>query len=241
MPFPVIPDLLKNANWQKEKGKFAKLFGRKTGVGEQMNKLKAEADKRDFTKLNAANTYATMEEANGALGLCKAEFAKCEPLRKEAYALRDIAKKTGEEFKKNKLIPSSTTALLNNIAHAADIFGLTVKQYDPTAEFAAAVDRTQKNIERLDNQAKMAINASYPKCINELNKVKTTKPLVWTNEAWQGVRAYAAAVAKWKKLVALQPEWKTLSSLGMDKVTDVLKHVAALEKLLAKTQVVVNS
>ncbi len=133
------------------------------------------------------------------------------PSVKEAYALRDLANKTAETFKKNKLIPAATVTLLKNIAAAADLYGVSVKSYDPTEEFKAAVVRTQQNIARLDDAAKNAIKVAAPKCDNELKKVKAGKPPVYTDEAWQAVRAYAAAVAKWPKLASVQPQWKTLS------------------------------
>lgn len=207
-----------------------------------MNKLKATYDKLDLLKLDAANTYKTVAEATEAVNLCKAEFAKTEPLRKEAYALRDLANKTAETFKKNKLIPAATVTLLKNIAAAADLYGVSVKSYDPTEEFKAAVVRTQQNIARLDDAAKNAIKVAAPKCDNELKKVKAGKPPVYTDEAWQAVRAYAAAVAKWPKLASVQPQWKTLSSktTGDVKGDAVLPHVAALEKLLVTTNALVS-
>lgn len=234
--FPAIPDILKNSNWQKEKGKLAKVFAGKTGVGEQMNKLQGEFNKLDFSKLIPQGRFQSTEQLDNVIKLCRAEFGKVEPLRKEAYTLRDLAKRTAEQFQKNKLIPGATVTHLKNITSNADHYGVAVKSFDPSALIAELRTATQKNSDMIEVALKQAISVAYPKCVAELNKIKSAKPPVWTDEAWQAVRACAAAVAKWPKLAQVRPQWQALSQLAPNDIKDVRKHVDATEKLLATTQ-----
>lgn len=236
MGLPEIPDILKDANWQKEKGKFAKVFGGETGIGAQMNKLKAAYGKLDLAKTNVAMAYKNLEEVDKAIATCKAELRKTDDVRKEAYALRDLARKVAADFKKNKLIPGATSLHLENVAKVADAFGVSVKSYDPTKDFEAAKKRIETTLEL---QRKI-LRDGMAKCVSAVNGVKGGKatPEDWDKKAWQAIRAYSASVAKSPELKAVHAEWKVLASIGKEKLKDaaaVAKHVAAMDALLKKT------
>lgn len=236
MGLPAFPASISNARWQMEKGKLAKLFAKETGIGAQMVKLRTTVDKLDIGKLSVSQSYKSIEAVDEAIKDCKSEFAKLAPVRKEAYVLRDLAKKYAAEFKKNPLIPKSTSTYLLLVAKEADFFGVALKSYDPTAEFEAAKKKVESTAEL---QAKI-LKDGLTKCQTAVNSVKGGKatPEDWAKKAWQAIRAYAAVVAKSPDLSTVHTEWKTLSSIGGEKLKDVsavTKHVTAVDALLKKT------
>ncbi len=241
MGFPELPTILTNADWQKQKGKVAKLFAGETGIGAQMDKLKAAAGKINIAKTNAAMAYKSEADVDAAIKECKAELAKTEPIRKEAYALRDQAKKIATEFKKNKLIPAASTAHVESIAKAADLYGVTVKSYDPSADFTKAKERLKSNAAL---QTKI-LTEGLAKCTTAIAGLKGGKatPDDYEKKALQLIRGYAASVAKSSELKSIQAEWKALSSVPKDKLKDpagVAKHLTALEALVKKTTPLVS-
>jgi hypothetical protein len=236
MPFPVIPDILKNANWQKEKGKFAKLFARETGIGGQMDKLKAAAEKLNLVNVSASDTYKSIEVLEAHMAEVRKELGKTEPIRKEAYALRDLAKQVAAEFKKNKLIPSSTTAHVEAVSRAADLYGVTVKSYDPSADFAKARARVQKTAE----DAKKLVKDQMANCETAVKQLKGGKATAedYEKKGLQAFRGLGANVAKNVSLKPVHAEWKSLTSVQKSDLktpADVAAHVTKLEKLLKKT------
>ena len=241
MGFPAIPDILTNSNWQKEKGKFAKLFAGETGIGAQMDKIKAAANKLDIGKLSVAQSYKSEEAIDQAIVACKSEIAKCAAVSKECYALRDLAKKVAADFKKNKLIPSSSSAHLEKVATSADQLGVAIKSYDPTTEFANA----KKKLEETAKIKEKVLKDGLAKCKSAITSVKGGKatPDDWTKKAWQAIRAYSASVALSADLKPVQGEWKTLSSIGGEKLKDVsavTAHVDKMDKLLIKTEALIK-
>lgn len=133
MPFtrPAYPPILTKADWDRQKGKIAKLAG-KTGVGEAMQKCERAYAAVDWDKLELS------KGAPGINSFVKSEWdkkladAKSEAqgdLRKfveSMYALRDVAKKAAEAFGKNKLIPSSSKQHAEQIAKTADFLGVSM-------------------------------------------------------------------------------------------------------------------
>jgi hypothetical protein len=236
MGFPKYPASLSNARWQMEKGKLAKLFAKETGIGAQMVKLRTLADKLDVGKLSVSQSYKSVEAVDEAIKDCKSEFASLTPMRKEAYALRDLARKYAAEFKKNLLIPKSVSAYLLVAAKEADAYGVALKSYDPMSEFEEA----KKKVLATSALQEKLLKDGLAKCVSAVNSVKGGKatPEDWNKKAWQAIRAYAAVVAKSPEMSTVQAEWKTLSSLGGDKLKDVAtvtKHVNAVDALLKKT------
>jgi hypothetical protein len=169
----VYPDILTKKDWDKNKGAFAKLAG-KTGMGEQMEKLEkawksVKADNIDPDKVLYG---AKGQDPDKVLALAKGEHAKCLAAQKEAYALRDLAKKTAEAFKKNKLIPKKSTEHVEAIQKTADHFGVALKldligQFANEAKtalaegekFAALREAGAKELKALADKARMEIEA----------------------------------------------------------------------------------
>jgi len=130
---PDYPGELTRKNWDKNKGLLAKMAGF-TGMGDALAKLEALYKKIDWTpfdlevqfprgdknftlsKLEVAVTEAVKEVKNG----------DCAKLRTEAFSVRDLGEKTEKDYKANKLIPKSTTALCASIGKAADMLGVAV-------------------------------------------------------------------------------------------------------------------
>ncbi|HSN32200.1 MAG TPA: hypothetical protein VLU41_05910 [Ideonella sp.] len=236
MSFPAYPAHLKNADWQKQKGTFAKVFKGKTGIGEAMNKAVAAYDKLDQAKLHALMTYKSMDELNAAVAACKAELSKTEAVRKELYALRDVAKKAAADFKKNKLIPASTTAHVEKIAKDADFLGVAIKSYDPSADF----EKAKKNVEAKLAMAATVLKGGIQKVRAGMKSIeKQPTPELYESKVWQLVRAAAAGVPLAPALKPVAPLWKTLSSKTKGDLKDeagVKKHFVELEALMKSTE-----
>lgn len=234
MSFPLYPAHLKNADWQKQKGAFAKMFKGETGIGEAMNKAVAAYDKLDLAKISPKPTYKSAEDLAKAIADSKAELAKTEAVRKELYALRDLAKKVGAEFKKNKLIPSSTTAHLEKIARDADQLGVAIKSYDPSKDFAAAKEMMEKMARMAAEAVGKVVKTGIPKIRGEVAKAK---PGDYPDPLLQAVRAFAAAVPKVPALKPVAGEWTTMSSkTDFKDAPAVKKHLEDLEALMKKTE-----
>lgn len=101
-----IPKGLSNAEWQKEKGKIAKLAG-KTGLGEALTKFNAAYKEIDFTKFDAQITHPGAKLpsiiSEGLKAARSYHADKVEKARKALKEVRDTAEDTAKAFKKNKL------------------------------------------------------------------------------------------------------------------------------------------
>jgi hypothetical protein len=130
----VIPVILTEADWQRQKGAFAKMAG-KTGVSEAMKKMKAAFDAVDWDKFDpdaamAGGGALDTNKLDVAFGEAKKEHPKVELVRKALYELRDVAQKTSARFKANKLIPAASTQHAANVAKAAEHFAVELKSMD---------------------------------------------------------------------------------------------------------------
>jgi hypothetical protein len=133
MPYtrPEYPQILKKTDWDNKKGAFAKIAG-KTGVGEAAAECERRYAAVQWQKLELAKT------APGVNSFTKADWdrrladAKTEvtgnlrQLVEALYKLRDVAKAAEAKFKSNKLIPSSSTAHVAQLAQAADFLGVSL-------------------------------------------------------------------------------------------------------------------
>ncbi len=131
MAAPTIPATLTQASWSKEKGMVAKILKSDTGIGDLIAKVATAYGAVDWNKFNAATALAQVAvpaDVDAAKLAASTEYkSKVEPLRKAVADLRDKAKKTAEEWKKNKLIPSSSSKAAAAIDTAADQFYITIK------------------------------------------------------------------------------------------------------------------
>lgn len=232
MGFPVYPVHLTNADWQKKKGVLAKVFKGETGIGAAMDKARAAYSKLDLMKISPKPTYKSEDELKKAIADSKAELAKTEAVRKELYALRDVAKKAAAEMKKNKLVPSSTVAHVEKIAADADALAVQIRSYDPSKDFVAAKDL----MEKMAKESAIAVGNVAKNGIAKIRAKLKASPGEYSNDALQAVRAFAAAVPKLAPLRPVASRWTTLSSKTDMSGQALKKHLQELEALMKDTE-----
>lgn len=133
MPYeaPEIPEILTRKHWDKKKSVAAKAQGR-TGVGEQMDAVKAahgkiKWDRLDLSKIPSDQRSFTIKVWDGHRDAALAEIKG--PVRKlveELYELRKVAEAAAKRFKSSKLVPKADTALAEKIAGTADKMGVSL-------------------------------------------------------------------------------------------------------------------
>lgn len=200
----VIPVILTEADWQKQKGAFAKIAG-KTGVSEAMKKMKAAFDAVDWVKFDpdAALTGGMALDTNKldvAFGEAKKEYPKVESVRKALYELRDVAQKTSERFKANKLIPWASTQHAANVAKAAEHFAVELKSMD------ALFETKKKEILARIAEYRKLLQTQIAKLEKGLQTIKQTPTKqVWKTSMHQQIRGLNAQIS-------IQPDLKQFVS-----------------------------
>jgi hypothetical protein len=132
-PKPELPVILTSKDWDKKKGVFAKMHG-KTGIGEQMDKVLAAYNDVAWDKINMVTHQmrwgdVTKKAWDKVLDDAKAEVTgNLAKFSQSLYTLRDLAKKTAEEFKKSKTIPSASVKHVQQVADTADQLGLQMSK-----------------------------------------------------------------------------------------------------------------
>lgn len=106
---PALPVELTKKNWDKKKGKIAKMAG-KTGMGDAFSKVEKAYKSVDWDKLEMISNKPRPFDLkkwdkmrDDAAGEMKGNLAK---LRTQCYALRDLAKKRRPNSAKIKPFPS---------------------------------------------------------------------------------------------------------------------------------------
>lgn len=130
MPKPALPDTLKKANWDKQKGIVAKLVKGETGIGGALDGLLAVYDQVPWEKVDDA----AIARAKGPEDLKKffeggkvVLAGQIEVFRKKSFEVGNLAKKVAEDFKKNKLVPKSSTEYLLKMSDGASNFATTMR------------------------------------------------------------------------------------------------------------------
>lgn len=126
---PVWPMILTNADWQKKKGAFAKVAG-KSGVGEAMTAAEKAFKKIDWNIFVAQSILPAQRDQDVIVARKAASITAfkttVEPTRVQLKKLRDVATKTAGDWKKSKLIPSSATKHVQDVAKAADFLFISL-------------------------------------------------------------------------------------------------------------------
>jgi len=130
---PIIPDILTEKNWQKNKGLFATMQG-KTGIGELMKKLASAYDDinwalfdPDSIKLNDRNTPTKLQRLGD---LADKEFTnKVSLVRKAAESLSQEARAVAEKWKKTSTIPSASRRHVEGIDIAAQNLAASLRNF----------------------------------------------------------------------------------------------------------------
>ena len=245
---------LTNKDWQKKKGLLAK-GGGETGVGEHMDKLEALFKKIDWNAYNAklvcdrANGVFTPGQAAVKLKEAGAAFIKeMAPIRVAAQKLRDVAQKTSDEWKKNKLIPSSSTKHAALVAQEADLLFMGLKDNgafssEMVTDFEAEKARLQRNVDL----AIKGLTGNFTDLQKYAKEVLATPTVAsYRGEATKGfhqkVRGTAAALKALSDHEAykkIEPTWKTYASDGFPPKEDgqvkvkVLTVLKSLQELMA--------
>jgi hypothetical protein len=159
---PEYPSDLTRKNWDKNKSTLAKMAGY-TGLGEALDGLEKIYKKIDWDVFDLEKQFPrgdknfTLKKLEAAVleAVKEAKSGDCAKLRTEAFSVRDLATKTEKEYKANKLIPKSTTALCASIAKSADFLGVAVNSnsmigyiQDSAKGVRSAYDVTAASIEK---------------------------------------------------------------------------------------------
>lgn len=130
MAVPKYPDILKESDWNKNKGNLAKLAG-ETGVGAQMKVVAAKFADVDwglFDVRTALKGGATADKAKQALVLAQGAYdKKVKPLITEIDKLAKKADEAQKKFKASKTIPKSSAEHAAKVVTAAKLFSAQAK------------------------------------------------------------------------------------------------------------------
>jgi hypothetical protein len=237
MAIATIPVILTKADWDKQKGVIAKIGVGETGIGAQMDKVKAVYGAVDWTKFNAANRHPTSDPGvvDEELKEAKSEYAsKVEKVRAELRVLVGLAQKAQAVFKSKPLIPKASAEHVGKIAAAADHMAVALKSMD--AEFAAFENR--KKIAEQNRQAIYKVFLGYVTKMEPAIAKLNSKPNVVEYETFHKelVRGLAAALSRQKELAAFMNAWKTFSGDGYKPKNDseIKPKLAAINQELIK-------
>ena len=143
--YPDYPELLTQKHWDSKKGKIAKMAG-STGMGDQMKKTFDAYKKLEGKWVRVQGTRPVDVEKNkkDAIAFLKGTLIK--NLHDEFKNLRDLAKETGDRFKKNKLIPGSAAKLCEDIRVAADQLFVSTSTNTLAGHLEAAIKENQATV-----------------------------------------------------------------------------------------------
>jgi hypothetical protein len=178
---PDLPGILTRANWDKKKSVIAKVQG-KTGIGEQMDRLKAAYAKVDWEKLAMRDpgsrgfSFALWDEMrDAAVAEVKGNLRR---VVEESLKLRDTAEATEKKFAKNKTIPKTDIKLAGDIKTAADRFGVSLNMNSVGPEindaYTTVKAKWEKYIGDLIPQAKGAVTRAA-KVVKEMRADPTAE------------------------------------------------------------------
>jgi hypothetical protein len=137
-----IPKHLDHKEWNSHKGIIAKLVKstRKTGITEALKALEEHYNFQgswgywgDSEIAGNARWALSTDKGEKELGLKQLQLGLdaipkfLQGCKTKLDAIKDLAKKAAPEFKKSKLIPSSSTAFLDDMVKACDTFYNKVK------------------------------------------------------------------------------------------------------------------
>ena len=236
--YPVYPKKLTNKEWQKKKGKIAKVAG-KTGIGAAMKRSKAlykQVDWKVFDPYMAlSKEQRTVENIDALYKEARKEYAgKVQPLRESVKELRDLAEDVAKKWKKKKTIPKKSRKYVASIAKEADRFFIELKSFDD-ADFkkmkSVVMKREAKAVKGFKDASK-----SIEDGLKKVKKTPTVK--VCKAEMFQPLRAMGAAIgdsklrkqwlARWGK-ISLEKYFPDQDSEVKDFRKKVKKELKALE------------
>jgi hypothetical protein len=152
------PKELRDADWQKKKGKIGKL--KKTGLGAELKKGEAMVKKIDPTVLDpGANPIKSLDDIPPRVEAAKAHYkSHVQPLMDHMKVISKTAREAEASLKK---MPggSSAAKAAAAVADAADKHAVTLKSLD----LEASVERVKKDLEKKLQLAEKNLKASLVK------------------------------------------------------------------------------
>jgi hypothetical protein len=130
MAKPAYPDTLKKAAWDKQKGVVAKLVKSETGIGGALDGLQALYNQLPWEKVDeGVIAHAkTADELKKHFEAGKVMLSgPLEGFRKKSFEVGNLAKKVADDFKKNKLVPKSSTEYLLKMSEGASNFATIMR------------------------------------------------------------------------------------------------------------------
>jgi len=252
---PDYPAILTDADWQKKKGIIAKMTG-ETGIGAQLKKIKTAFDNVDWPKFYAklvcakekgvvTPTHATAAKAE----MMKEHKNEVNKVREELIKFDTLGKKVAADFKKNKLIPKSSTEHVELMVKTAEAFKVALK--DTGVYVTASIKEFDEEISRLERileKAKQGIQDCLKNLLLDGAKVKSTPDVAtFTGGAkdgfYQRIRGVNAALLSLKDYPELEKfrkeTWIKFSQADYlpksdDQVEEKLKSVLAAAKTLGQ-------
>ncbi len=171
----VYPESLTKKAWDKSKGTVAKMAG-ETGVGAALEGLEKGWKELDLVNLNPDVVLygAKGLHPDKVLEKVKAVYPKIDKYRAEVKKTVDLTKKVAEDFKKNKLIPSSSTKLVEEMNKTADHWWIALKMSvleQLCNEAKTALDECKKFAD-LRAQGAVELKALADKARNEIKAIE---------------------------------------------------------------------
>lgn len=181
MPYarPDYPQILKKNDWDSKKGTIAKIAG-KTGVGEAAAECERRFAAVQWQKLELAknapgvNSF-TKVDWDRRLNDAKSEITgNLRQFVEALYKLRDVAKAAETKFKSNKLIPSSSTSHVAQIAKTADQLGVSLNANSLATPIMADYNDVLARMKTVADQIPQILRdvlARTPAAISELKRM----------------------------------------------------------------------
>ncbi len=247
-----MPKNLTFKEWEAKKGVIAKMAG-ETGMGAALKKLDTAWNKitpetldpdAAFLKTGLSRTPANFDKLMKAAA---GQNATVQAARKEFVAVRDLAQSLEKKWKSSRVIPSSSTKYVAEMAKSADWMFIALKSFD--RDWTAYGDVIKKEAERqreIGLKAIVSIFKTLRENADEVRKNPTVGQYNGTGSAGfhQNIRGMGAALDK-----SRNPEWiawkeKNWKPLAQDafrpkndgevlpKVTQVLKALDELRTVV---------
>jgi uncharacterized protein YoxC len=133
-----LPKELSAKQWRGNKGLFTKAVSDKTGMGAALDKLEkawAAVPWKTVIPDQATVAVAGTGDVTTAMldklePLAQAQQAKVETVKKEVRAVEALAKKTGDTWKTNKLMPASSVKYVGQVHSAATALATALDELD---------------------------------------------------------------------------------------------------------------
>lgn len=137
------PPELKDAHWQKKKGKVGKLV--KTGLGAELKKLEALLKRVNTNDIDPASSPSkSMEELKVKVAAAMKEYkSSVPPIQKQLKVIQTVAAQAEAKLKKMPLGKDARKAA-TAVGKAADFYGVTCKSLDLEGSIAEVKASIQK-------------------------------------------------------------------------------------------------